>query len=265
MLVRIHYFPAIYLVWGAVALSPLANANDERDRTQPSTVTIVVEADSTLLATQTATDRSSDSPKVAIDEVPLENVFVYLPELRSRAVGRAGLRDWLAAFAKVNSTGPTHHQFQMINGRISPPAMITRVGDTLGRSANGVTLGFEMFRNSAPALTVDVMPKYEFDSIEVPPFRVTEITGQHGEGYVLVIDHPVAKLTDAKGTVVFERLPVGQPLPMKITWNQLRGRKWKFESNTLAIRGNSFFLQLKQGEPQRHLIRVVPINPNSDE
>lgn len=145
----------------------------------------------------------------------IKNVVLYV------YTGRGGTK--LPKMPSVNAT----HRLDNKDCRFEPHILITQVGDTLEIGnpdpvAHNANLNF--FNNTSQNLTIP--PKQsvtvELEKDEPAPIPVECNIHPWMKGYVVVLEHPYAGVSEADGTLVIKGLPAGEDLTFRVYHEALK-------------------------------------------
>lgn len=173
-------------------------------------------------------------------------MFIYAPNTRQAArknrlseFHRVGFSDWLAKRAEATVETRKTHRFQIQDGRVSPSRVAGRTTDTwIIPKTVDESLWVQGISNppwTAPSNTEvhRVLTRPEPTTIKVMP-----TTGNAQPAYILVLDHPVAQVTNRDGAVVFDALPVGVDIPLMVSAPQMSGFSIHSKADGVEVQGS---------------------------
>jgi len=168
--------------------------------------------------------QDSDGEQLQVERRPQNNVFVYAPNTRIAGVlrilsatPRLGFKEWLVAVAEQTRETKKEHVFSITNGKVVPSRVAGRTTDTWTvpkDSDNGLFIRGSA--NSPWAGTSATLVSQTLKHPEPFPIDILPLTVDAEQAYALVLDHPVARITDDSGIAVFDRLPVGVDVPLLV-------------------------------------------------
>jgi hypothetical protein len=164
-----------------------------------------------------------DGEQTQVERRPLSSMFVFSPEIRNAGARRnlsrnprLGFKEWLVAVAEQTSEIKKEHAFSIKDGKVNPSRVVGSTSDIWTTpNRTGESLWIQTFANPAWGGASHTEVRQTLKHPEPTAIIIASFLRDAEPAYALVLDHPVAKITNENGLAFFDRLPIGVDIPLR--------------------------------------------------